>query len=101
MYRGTTPTLTFRFEEFNPSEAEKIILTFVSGKKTWEYTEADMTADLTSVSITLTQEQTLSYPVGTLTAQLNFLMPDGARFVTKPNLITVERNFYDEVMENG
>lgn len=54
MYRGTTPTLTFRFTEFNPSEAEKIVLTFVSGKKTWEYTESDMNADLTSVSLTLT-----------------------------------------------
>ena len=101
MYRGTTPTLTFRFTEFNPSEAEKIVLTFVLGKKTWEYTETDMTTDQTSVSITLTQEQTLSYPVGTLTAQLNFLMPDGARFVTKPNLIPVKRNLYDEVIDNA
>ena len=98
MYRGTTPTLTFSFTEFNPSEAEKIQLTMVCGKSKWEFTEADVETDSTSVIITLTQEQTLAFPVGTVTAQFNFLMSDGSRFVSIPKQFGVENNLYGEVM---
>lgn len=98
MYKGTTPTLTFTFTSFNPSEAEKLILTMASGRTKWEFTEADVTCDETSVSITLSQEQTLAFPVGTVTAQFNFLMPDGSRFVSIPKQFGVEKNLYDGVM---
>lgn len=98
MYKGTTPTLTFTFTDFDPSSADKLILTFVSGKSKWEFTEADVICDSTSVMLTLTQEQTLSFPVGTLTAQINFLMADGVRFVTKPTQFDVQKNLYEEVM---
>nr|DAV01117.1 MAG TPA: hypothetical protein [Bacteriophage sp.] len=98
MYKGTTPTLTFTFTEFDPSSADKLILTFVSGKSKWEFTEADVICDSTSVALTLTQEQTLAFPVGAITAQLNFLMADGSRFVSKPTQFPVEKNLYEEVM---
>lgn len=97
-YQGTTPTMVFRFHEVNPSLAEKIVLTFTQDKSKWIFTESDVTTDETTVTILLTQQQTLAFKPGAIEAMLNFLFPDGSRFATNPKDFKVKKNEYDEVM---
>ena len=93
--RGTTPTIIFTFTDFDPTEAEKVIVTFSNGL---EITEADMDITTTSISVWLSQEQTLQMTQGVITVQINFLFTDGQRVATQPQRIEWSKNLHNEVM---
>lgn len=100
MYKGTTPTIIFTFADFDPTTADRIILTISADKRTpiLEIDKTDMTVDSESVSIWLSQEDTLSFPVGRVFAQFNFVFADGQRVAS--NIATIEwnRNLHSEVI---
>ena len=94
--KGTTPTFTFTFTDFDPTTAEKVIVSFSNGL---EITESDMDFTSTSISIWLSQEQTLQVIESSSTVQINFLFADGQRVATQPERIEWAKNLHDEVME--
>ena len=93
--KGTTPTIIFKFTGFDPTTAEKVIVTFSNGL---EITEADMDITSTQISVWLSQEQTLNMLQGTTTVQVNFLFADGQRVATRPERIEWDKNLHNEVM---
>ena len=93
--KGTTPTIIFTFTDFDPTEAEKVIVTFSTGL---EITEADMDFTTTSISVWLSQEQTLQMMYGVVTVQVNFLFSDGQRVATQAERIEWDTNLHNEVM---
>lgn len=95
IYRGATPTLIFTFEDFDPTTAEKIILSFSNGL---DITEEDMDITADSISVWLTQEQTLGMRPDTILAQFNFLFADGQRVPSEKKHIIWDENLYNEVM---
>lgn len=100
MYKGTTPTFTFTFSDFDPTRASKILLTFSVDRKTplLEIGESDMTVNSTSISVYLSQETTISFPVGRLYAQFNFVFSEGQRAASTITTIDWNRNLHDEVI---
>ena len=95
MYKGTTPTFIFSFADFDPTEAEKIIVSFSNGL---EITEEDLDVTSDSISLWLDQAQTLSMPTGDVTVQINFLFADGQRVATNKTKVNFDRNLHNEVM---
>lgn len=62
MYRGTTPTNTFRTGDIDLSTADVVYITYKQrGKVVVEKTKTDCTFGENSVSVTLTQEDTLKF----------------------------------------
>lgn len=93
--KGTTPTIVFKFTGFDPTEAEKILVTFSNGL---EIDEEYMDITTKSISVWLSQEQTLAMMQGSTTVQVNFLFQDGQRVATQPERIEWSNNLHNEVM---
>ena len=98
MYRGTTPTLVFTVNtELDLNEIEEVWITFdVTPKIT--YTKKDVVIDDTDKSITLqlSQEETLKFNKHDVKVQLRFLLSDGKAYASPIKNITV-----DDILQNG
>lgn len=78
MYRGTTPTNTFRTGDLDLSTADAVYITYKQrGKVIAEKTKADCTFGENSVSVTLTQEDTLNFSESDVLIQIRARFPDG------------------------
>ena len=78
MYRGTTPTNTFRTNQVDLSTADVIYITYKQmGKVIVEKTKADCTFGENSVSVTLTQDETLRFSVHDVQVQIRARFADG------------------------
>lgn len=100
MYKGTTPTIIFTFTDFDPTTADEIILTMSADRKNplIEIEKADMSVDGTSISVWLSQEETLAFPVGNVYCQFNFVFEDGQRVASNIGTIVWNRNLHSEVI---
>lgn len=101
MYRGVTPTFTFTFPEgFHPADATKIIVTFSNYRQTiLELTESDINIVDDTIEVTLTQNQTLSFPDGPVRVQINFAYSNDSRVATQISVINWDRNLHCEVID--
>lgn len=101
MYKGVTPTFTFTFPEgFHPADATKIIVTFSNNRqKILELTESDIDIVDDTIEVTLTQNQTLSFPDGPVRVQINFAYSDDSRVATQISTINWDRNLHSEVID--
>ena len=101
MYRGVTPTFTFTFPEgFHPADATKIIVTFSNYRQTiLELTESDISIVDDTIEVSLTQNQTLSFPDGPVRVQINFAYSDDSRVATQISVINWDRNLHCEVID--
>lgn len=99
MYKGTTPTYTFTFDDFDPTTVEEVILTIAkqNGTVLLEKTSEDLEITSDSISVYLSQEETLYFP-GVIQMQINFLFSDDTRCATDIVTKTWEKNLHDEVM---
>ena len=95
MYKGTTPTFIFSFADFDPTTADRIIVSFSNGL---EVSEEDLDVTSDSISLCLDQAQTLYMPTGDVTVQINFLFADGQRVATNKAKVNFDRNLHNEVM---
>lgn len=103
MVRGTTPTFIFN----TPVDLTQAISVYVTFSEmdddvilTKTGTDLDITAE--SVSVFLTQEETLSFPNGKVKVQLNWLYADGSRVkraCSNQKTIIAADNLIDEVIE--
>lgn len=100
MYKGTTPTFIFTFSNFDPTTADDIILTFSYDKRkpVMEIGKDDMIIESDRISIWLSQEETLSFPMGKIFCQFNFSFADGQRVASTIKDIEFSRNLHSEVM---
>lgn len=102
MYKGTTPTFTFTFPpDFDPTTADQVILTFSANKKDplIEKDDSELEINSDSIYVSLTQEETLSIPVGRLYCQINFFYDDGSRASTDIQIINIDHNLHNRVIQ--
>ena len=100
MYKGTTPTIIFDFpNDFDVTQAEKVLVTIsAKGKTLFNLSDESIDVEEHSVSVWLSQKQTLAMPVGEVSAQINLLYADGQRVATNISKIDWQKNLFDEVM---
>ena len=96
MIRGTTPTHTFKVN-VNLSNAEVIYLTYKQGDKvTIEKTKEDMEITPTTISVRLTQEDTLAFTKASVEVQIRARFSDGTAIASNIMRATSER-----ILKNG
>lgn len=105
MYRGTTPTYIFIPPEgLDLTEAQNVYITFSgeNGCEIFTKTGEDLEVTAESVSVYLTQQETLQFPNGRIKIQINWTYQDGAktkRAASEPMYITANPNLIEEVIE--
>ena len=100
MYKGTTPTIIFDFpNDFDVTQASKVLVTIsAKGQTLFNKSNDNLAIEEHKVSLYLTQEETLSIPVGEVSCQINLLYADGSRVATNITKVDWSKNLYDEVM---
>lgn len=97
--KGTTPTIVYTFRAVDPSEFVKAYVTIrQNGSVILEKTLRDAEIGDGKISWTLTQEETLDFARGKITARLNWKTADGTRGVSTRSVILIEDNEKKEVI---
>ena len=108
MYQYTTPNLTFTLNDVQLESGTQVSLTFQPWDKqtkkergeavTFDNLPFVVDGNDTVVTLKLTQEQSASFPLGTMQAQINYKLPNGDRGVSDKKFIAVNKNLRSEVM---
>lgn len=104
MFKGTTPTYTFTLpEDIDLSSAESVYVTFSKTNYETILTKQDDELDIgtNTVSVYLTQDETLEFPKGDILIQLNWLYDDAGetkRACSEVIMDKVKRNLVNEVI---
>ena len=100
MVQATTPTFTFTFPStIDPSTFQKTVFSLEQEGLEFEKTGEDLTIEGQTISVSLTQKETLSLKVGKAEVQLNWLYPDGTRACSDINEIAITKNLLQEILE--
>jgi len=91
--RGVTPTFTLTFEGIDLTQAIHVYVTFRGGA-TITKSDDDLTITATTISVYLTQAETLSLAKGTVSIQANWTYGDGSRAAST----IVNYNFTDNLL---
>ena len=77
--RATTPTFTLTFDEqgLDLTQAENVYVTFSSGGKKVTKTGEDLTVTENTISVYLSQEDTIGWRKGEVLIQANWTLSDG------------------------
>ena len=104
MYKGTTPTYTLTLpEEVDLTDATSVRVTFANrrGVILTEKTGTDLVIDRNVIQVFLSQEETLGFPEGTVSIQVNWLYSDqGVQKRAASNIAKVyyQSNLINEVI---
>ena len=98
-YEGQTMPLELAFgEDFDPTTASKLIVSFSHGGATFlEKDESEVTVTSDAVTVNLTQAESLAFPVGVVDVQINFIV-SGLRVPTDIVTLNVDQNLHMEVI---
>lgn len=102
--RGTTPTYILTFPDtidLTTMDDIKVTIADSSYNNLLTFEKADLTIDTTSISVFLSQEQTLALPLGTLLIQVNMTFTEGGlvkRIASEIVRVQSAKNLYEEVM---
>lgn len=104
MYRGTTPTEVYKINnaDVDLSECKQIWVTIVdwsTKEYTWDIDRLTIDAGEHTVSLTLTQTETLKFVPGQAFTQLRFLYNDDSAFASKRIGLNIEDVRKDGVIE--
>lgn len=100
MVQATTPTFILTFpDSVDPSQFSKIVLTIEQNDVKIQKTESDLVIEGQTISVLLTQKETLSFKVGKAELQLNWLYGDNVRGCSDIMEITITRNLLQEIMK--
>lgn len=98
MYKGVTPTLIFQFsEDAELDRAREIIVSFTNNKGRTILDLTDVTVEDNSITVELTQEQTLKMP-DYARVQINWTFIGGKRACSVIKQISFRDNLYPEVI---
>jgi hypothetical protein len=103
MYRGTTPTITFKISsDLNFNYIKEVWFTLVSGSKkiTKTKSECSLDEDAKTISITLTQEETLKFSTGSVNVQMRILTKEGKAFATPIKTLSINNILKEGVIKN-
>ena len=99
MYRGTTPTLKFTINaEVDLTAIEEVWITFNLSSEQITYTKDDVIIDPVdnTISLELSQEDTLRFNKREIEVQLRFLMDDGKAYASPIKNLVVNK-----ILKNG
>lgn len=107
MFRGTTPTITFEVDkEFELTELKQIWVTIENKyhEKTYDITDVTLDAVENTVSVRMTQEDTLAFRldsklVDQCYAQIRFLKEDGNAYASDEVKLELKRILKEGVIE--
>lgn len=99
IYTGTTPTYVLTFQGVDFTQADEIVVT-ISDMNEVKILELTPEATETTLTFSLTQEQTLAMPIGSCLIQVNWLYDGGnKRAASNKAKIDFKKNLKHEVME--
>ncbi len=98
IYTGTTPTYVLTFKGVDFTQADEIVVT-ISDMNEVKILELTPEATETTLSFSLTQEQTLAMPIGSCLIQVNWLYDGDKRAASNKAKIDFKKNLKHEVME--
>lgn len=100
MVQATTPTFVLTLPQtVDLSEAENVYFTLRQGSVEISKTGDELTIDGQTVSVYLTQAETLGISVGQARLQLNWTYANGGRACTNIAHVAVTENLLKEVVE--
>lgn len=94
MYRGSTPTIKLNIKsdvDFNQIDALEFTLNSNSNMKVATKNDVDIDVENKTISLALTQEDTLSFNVGIIEIQLRVKFNNGNAWVSPIKKTTMER----------
>lgn len=100
MTRGTTPTITLTLETMDLTSLKSVYVTFCQFGKMLTKQSGDEGVDITehTVSVSLSQEETLRFTPGTVEVQLRGLTNGGDAFATNVAKVAVKEVLLKEVI---
>ena len=100
MTRGTTPTITLTLETMDLTSLKSVYVTFCQSGKMLTKQSGDEGVDITehTVSVSLSQEETLRFTPGTVEVQLRGLTNGGDAFATNVAKVAVKEVLLKEVI---
>lgn len=96
MRRGTTPTISYNVDIDLTSALELYITLKQDGLVVIEKSIEDVTITSESISIALTQEETLNLVPGKVLMQIRAKMPDGAALASN-----IMMGYVEQILKNG
>ncbi len=99
--RATTPTFkhTFSEQELDLTAANHVYVTYRQGSKVLTKTGEDIEVEPKSVTVYLSQKETLMFRAGIVKTQVNWTGMDGTRAASKTKEIELEENLLDKVVK--
>lgn len=99
MVQATTPTFILTLPDtVDLTQANHIVWTLEQGKSKISKSDDDLTFDAHTVTVSLTQEETLRLAKGTAQMQLNWSYADGSRACSNIANVPVDPNLYKAVI---
>ena len=101
MYRGTTPTVTFNLSaDFELSMIDKCYVTFKSRSGKHEITLEDVVIneEESTLSVTLSQEDTLSFDEGLVEIQIRIKLSSGEAYASPVKSFTMKQILKDGII---
>lgn len=100
MVQGTTPTFKLTLpDSVDPSQFHKIVFSFEQDDTKIKKTESDLVIEGQTISVFLTQQETLSFKVGRAELQLNWLYADNTRACSEIAYVDITRNLLKEILQ--
>ena len=98
MYRGTTPTLVFNINtELDLNTIKEVWVTFdLSPIKTYTKSDVAISDEDKTITLKLTQDDTLKFNKHDVKVQLRFLLENGEAYASPIRSITV-----NDILQNG
>lgn len=99
MYQATTPTFVLTLPNtVDLTEAETVMFSLRQGFYALDKSGEDLTVEAQTVSVYLTQAETLALKSGLAQMQLNWTYPDGSRACSNIANVSIDPNLYKAVI---
>lgn len=101
LIRGTTPTISLVFPQGSVdfSETSHVYVTFTNDLREQTLKDGELTINGTTISVSLTQKQTLAMRKAETEVQVNWTYADGTRGASEIAVFSMSRNLLNEVLE--
>ena len=98
--RGTTPTFILTFTgAIDLTEAENVYVSFQSGQKLITKTGTDLDVQAKQISVYLSQQETLAFPVGDVKIQANWTTASGQRIASDVKTYAITEQLLQKVID--